>query len=58
MELIYLYIEKFNDFICQQGLPLSNNFEINMQDKKQGTNSLRLVPLLLFDFWCMVNVLL
>ena len=28
------------------------------QDKKQGTNSLRLVPLLLFDFWCMVNVLL
>lgn len=34
MELIYLYIEKFNDFICQQGLPLSNNFEINMQDKK------------------------
>ena len=31
---------------------------ICLKTKKQGTNSLRLAPLLLFDFWCMVNVLL
>ena len=31
---------------------------ICLKTKKQGTNSLRLVSLLLFDFWCMVNVLL
>lgn len=34
MELIYLYIEKFGDFVQKQELPLSNNFDVKMQDKK------------------------
>ena len=34
MELIYLYIERFGDYIYQQGLALSNNFEVNIQNKK------------------------
>ena len=29
-ELIYLYIEKYNDFICNQELVLSNNFDIKL----------------------------
>lgn len=33
-ELIYLYIEKYNDFICNQELVLSNNFDIKLQGKK------------------------
>ena len=33
MELIYLYIEKFGDFICQQELVLSNNFDVILKLK-------------------------
>lgn len=34
MELIYLYIKKYSDFIYNQGLNFSNNFDIEMQGKK------------------------
>ena len=34
MELIYLYIEKFDDYIYQQGIQLSRNFEVMLQNKK------------------------
>ena len=34
MELIYLYIERFGDFICQQELVLSNNFDVSLKNKK------------------------
>lgn len=34
MELIYLYIEKFGDYIYKQGIKLSNNFDVEIRDKK------------------------
>lgn len=41
MELIYLYIEKFGDFIYNQGIQLSNDFEVELQDKKLTINKRR-----------------
>ena len=34
MELIYLYVERFDDFIFQQELLLSNNFDVSLKDKR------------------------
>ena len=34
IELIYLYIKRYSDFIYEQGLLLSNNFNVEVQNKK------------------------
>lgn len=33
MELIFAYIKKFGDYIYEQSIPLSNNFEVRLENK-------------------------
>ena len=33
MELIYVYIKRFGDFIYNQEMQLSNDFEVTLEDK-------------------------